>query len=171
MRCSRAWASCRAMQSAGTPSSPSPPTPHRHRARNATRTQHATRPTSSRSPPSPCRIYAARGLYKSGDYRLCLEAVSHCMRSERTLKEAQHLMAFCLLRLGEVDSAGGVVDATLTAFRKSVALGNDTVRRPHRAAPSLRIAPRFLFPQRDGLLRSTGLAASGGIAHRSSRGT
>ena len=64
-------------------------------------------------------LYASRGLYKLKEYRLCVEAVSNCLRSEKTLKEAQHLLAFCLMQTGQYAAAAG-------AFVKSVNMGNET---------------------------------------------
>ena len=58
-------------------------------------------------------LYAARGLYKVKDYHLCIEAVSHCLRHEKTLKEAQHLLGFSLLHTGQTSAAAA-------AFLKSV---------------------------------------------------
>lgn len=37
-------------------------------------------------------LYAARGLYKAKEYPLVIDAVSHCLRNEETLLEAQHLL-------------------------------------------------------------------------------
>lgn len=64
-------------------------------------------------------LYASRGLYKLKEYRLCIEAVSNCLRSEKTLKDAQHILAFCLWQTGQHSAAAG-------AFVKSVKMGNET---------------------------------------------
>ena len=68
-------------------------------------------------------LYAARGLYKVKDYHLCVEAVSHCLRHEKTLKEAQHLLGFSLLHTGQTS-------ASAAAFLKSVKMGNETDWQP-----------------------------------------
>jgi hypothetical protein len=47
-------------------------------------------------------LYAARGLYKRQDYHSCAEAVSYALRSDKTMREAQHLLAFSLLQTGQV---------------------------------------------------------------------
>ncbi len=67
-------------------------------------------------------LYAARGFYKRRDFHACVEAVSYALRSEKTMREAQHLLAFSLLQTGQVHAAA--------AFLKSIALGNDTDWQP-----------------------------------------
>jgi len=64
-------------------------------------------------------LYAARGLYKLEEYHMCIEALTNCLRSKQTLKEAQHLMGFSLLKTGQ-DSAAA------SAFMKSVKMGNES---------------------------------------------
>ncbi|KAI9143375.1 hypothetical protein BKA69DRAFT_1019021, partial [Paraphysoderma sedebokerense] len=64
-------------------------------------------------------LYVARGYYKLKDYHAVIEAVTPCLRNERTKKEAQHLLAFGFLHTGQTEAAVG-------AFLKSVMLGNDT---------------------------------------------
>ena len=68
-------------------------------------------------------LFAARGLYKLEEYHLCIEALGHCMRSPKTLKEAQHLQGFCLLHSGQKAAAAA-------AFVKSVKMGNETDMQP-----------------------------------------
>ena len=68
-------------------------------------------------------LYAARGFYKMKDYNLVIQAVSHCLRSRKTLKEAQHLLGFSLMHTGQTSAA-------VAAFLKSVKLGNDTDWQP-----------------------------------------
>ena len=64
-------------------------------------------------------LYAARGFYKLKNYHFVIEAVSNCLRHEKTLKEGQHLLAFALMHTGQNEAA-------LTAFRKSIKMGNET---------------------------------------------
>lgn len=68
-------------------------------------------------------MYAARGLYKLGDYHLCIEALSHCLRNPKTLKEAQHLLGFSLMHTKQYEAAAA-------AFNKSVKMGNETDWQP-----------------------------------------
>src|SRR4051812_32102875 len=42
-------------------------------------------------------LYACRGLYQLKEYALTIEGLAHCIRHEKTAKEAQHLLAFSLL--------------------------------------------------------------------------
>eukprot|EP00455_Lapot_gusevi_P046291 TRINITY_DN6067_c0_g1_i7.p1 TRINITY_DN6067_c0_g1~~TRINITY_DN6067_c0_g1_i7.p1 ORF type:complete len:148 (+),score=15.86 TRINITY_DN6067_c0_g1_i7:1-444(+) len=62
-------------------------------------------------------LYACRGFYKAQEYHLCAEGITHCLRHEKTTKEAQHLLAFSLLHLGQPAAAAA-------AFFRSVKLGN-----------------------------------------------
>ena len=41
-------------------------------------------------------LYAARGLYRAKEYHLVIDAVSHCLRNEQTVQEAQHLLVMYL---------------------------------------------------------------------------
>mmetsp|Transcript_13461 Transcript_13461/g.23135 ORF Transcript_13461/g.23135 Transcript_13461/m.23135 type:complete len:127 (+) Transcript_13461:89-469(+) len=68
-------------------------------------------------------LYVARGLYKLKDYHHVIEAVSFCLRNEKTSKEAQHLLAFSLLNTGQPEQAAA-------AFLKSVSLGNESDWQP-----------------------------------------
>ncbi len=42
-------------------------------------------------------LYVARGMYKLNEYALVIEAVSHCLRNEKTIREAQHLLVSALM--------------------------------------------------------------------------
>lgn len=64
-------------------------------------------------------LYVARGYYKLKEYHYVIEAVNHCLRNEKTLKEAQHLLAFSLMYTHQLDAAAA-------AFRKSIKMGNET---------------------------------------------
>ena len=64
-------------------------------------------------------LYVARGFYKTRDYHYVIEAVNHCLRNEKTLKEAQHLLAFSLMHTGQTEMAAA-------AFKKSIKMGNET---------------------------------------------
>eukprot|EP00742_Colponemidia_sp_Colp-10_P003422 GILJ01003643.1.p1 GENE.GILJ01003643.1~~GILJ01003643.1.p1 ORF type:complete len:119 (-),score=18.36 GILJ01003643.1:181-537(-) len=64
-------------------------------------------------------LYAARGLFKQKEYHFVIEALSHCIRNEKTKKEAQHLLSFCLLHTGQTAAA-------TSAFYRSVKIGNET---------------------------------------------
>lgn len=69
-------------------------------------------------------LFAARGLFKLGDFHLCIEALSHgCLRSQKTLKEAQHLLGFSLMQTGQTGAAAA-------AFTRSVKMGNETDWQP-----------------------------------------
>jgi hypothetical protein len=68
-------------------------------------------------------LYAARGLYKCQDYHYCVEALTPCLRNEKTRKEAQHLLAFSLLHTKQEHDAA-------VAFQKSIKLGNETDWQP-----------------------------------------
>ena len=68
-------------------------------------------------------LYVARGLFKLKDYHLVIEAVSHCLRHDKTAKEAQHFLAFSLMFTGQTQLAA-------TAFAKSVSMGNHTDWQP-----------------------------------------
>jgi hypothetical protein len=39
-------------------------------------------------------LYACRGLYQLKEYHLVIEGLTHCLRNEKTMKEAHHLLAF-----------------------------------------------------------------------------
>ena len=64
-------------------------------------------------------LYVARGMYKLKEYHFVIEAVTHCLRNEKTLKEAQHLLAFSLIHTGQTTAAAA-------ALMKSIKMGNDT---------------------------------------------
>ncbi len=64
-------------------------------------------------------LYAARGFYRLGQYHNAVEALASCLRHEPTRKEAQHLLSFCLMHLGQMDSAAH-------GFVKSVECGNES---------------------------------------------
>jgi hypothetical protein len=68
-------------------------------------------------------LFAARGLYKLEEWHLCIEALAHCLRSHKTLKEAQHLLGFCLMHTGQKSAAAA-------AFLKSVKMANETDWQP-----------------------------------------
>eukprot|EP00002_Diphylleia_rotans_P000543 TRINITY_DN10285_c0_g1_i1.p1 TRINITY_DN10285_c0_g1~~TRINITY_DN10285_c0_g1_i1.p1 ORF type:complete len:118 (-),score=22.47 TRINITY_DN10285_c0_g1_i1:151-504(-) len=68
-------------------------------------------------------LYAARGFYRLGQYHNAMEALGSCLRHEPTRKEAQHLMAFCMLHVGQMESAA-------QGFLKSVEFGNETDWQP-----------------------------------------
>ncbi|TPX41678.1 hypothetical protein SeMB42_g05469 [Synchytrium endobioticum] len=68
-------------------------------------------------------LYAARGYYKIKDYHSCVECVAPALRSEKTRREAQHLLAFSLMHTSQTEAAAG-------AFFKSVSLGNDADWQP-----------------------------------------
>lgn len=51
------------------------------------------------------------------------QAVTNCLRDQRTIREAQHLLAFSLLALGQFDVAAA-------ALHKSVRLGNGSDWQP-----------------------------------------
>eukprot|EP00735_Rhodelphis_limneticus_P007526 TRINITY_DN20089_c0_g1::TRINITY_DN20089_c0_g1_i1::g.15641::m.15641 TRINITY_DN20089_c0_g1::TRINITY_DN20089_c0_g1_i1::g.15641 ORF type:complete len:107 (+),score=0.09,TPR_16/PF13432.1/3.2e+02,TPR_16/PF13432.1/0.0056,Apc3/PF12895.2/0.0071,TPR_14/PF13428.1/4.9e+02,TPR_14/PF13428.1/20,TPR_14/PF13428.1/0.83,TPR_2/PF07719.12/2e+02,TPR_2/PF07719.12/1.8,Fis1_TPR_C/PF14853.1/0.19,TPR_4/PF07721.9/4.8e+02,TPR_4/PF07721.9/1.9 TRINITY_DN20089_c0_g1_i1:145-465(+) len=68
-------------------------------------------------------LYVARGFYKTKDFHLVIEAVSTCLRNERTAKEAQHLLAFSLMHVGQLDAAAA-------AFYKSRTMGNQSDWQP-----------------------------------------
>ncbi len=68
-------------------------------------------------------LYACRGLYQSREYALVIEGLSHCLRNEKTSKEAQHLLAFSLLHTRQSKAAAH-------AFYKSIAAGNQTDWQP-----------------------------------------
>jgi len=68
-------------------------------------------------------LFAARGLYKLEEWHLCVEALTNCLRSQKTLKEAQHLLGFCLMYTGQKSAAA-------SAFLKSVKMGNETDMQP-----------------------------------------
>lgn len=68
-------------------------------------------------------LYCARGLYRGAEYDLVVQAVAFCLRHEETIREAQHLLAFSLLHLGQTRTA-------VAAFHKSVRIGNDTDWQP-----------------------------------------
>jgi hypothetical protein len=42
-------------------------------------------------------LYVCRGLYQLKKFQLVTEALTHCLRNEKTKQEAQHLLAFSLL--------------------------------------------------------------------------
>lgn len=44
-------------------------------------------------------LYACRGLYQLKEYAMVVEGLAHCLRHEKTAKEAQHLLAFSLLHM------------------------------------------------------------------------
>jgi hypothetical protein len=67
-------------------------------------------------------LYACRGLYQLKEYALVIEGLAHCLRNEKTMKEAQHLLAFSLLHTRQKSAAA--------AFYKSIQLGNDTDWQP-----------------------------------------
>lgn len=58
-------------------------------------------------------LYACRGLYQLKEYHLVIEGLSHCIRNETTMKEAQHLLAFSLLHSDQPKPAAA-------AFYKSI---------------------------------------------------
>jgi len=64
-------------------------------------------------------LYACRGLYQLQEYALVVEGLAHCLRHEKTAKEAQHLLAFSLLHTRQNKLAAA-------AFYKSIHMGNDT---------------------------------------------
>eukprot|EP01083_Nonionella_stella_P080077 219845_1 len=68
-------------------------------------------------------LYACRGLYKLGEYGLVVDGLTHCLRNEKTRKDAQHLLAFSLLKTDRHEAAAN-------AFYKSVELGNQTDWQP-----------------------------------------
>jgi hypothetical protein len=68
-------------------------------------------------------LYAARGLFRLREYHYVIEAVSHCLRNDKTVREAQHFLAFSLMHTGQPEAAAA-------AFHRSVALGNDTDWQP-----------------------------------------
>jgi cytochrome c-type biogenesis protein CcmH/NrfG len=68
-------------------------------------------------------LYACRGLYQLQEYALVVEGLSHCLRHEKTMKEAQHLLAFSLLHTKQNKLAAA-------AFFKSIKLGNETDWQP-----------------------------------------
>lgn len=68
-------------------------------------------------------LYVARGFYKLENHHLAAEALAHCLRHEKTRKEAQHLLAFSLLKTGQYEAA-------LAAFEQSVDLGNESDWQP-----------------------------------------
>ena len=68
-------------------------------------------------------LYACRGLYELKEYSLVVDGISHCLRHEKTYKEAQHLLAFALLHTHQHVQAAN-------AFFKSVKMGNDTDWQP-----------------------------------------
>lgn len=51
------------------------------------------------------------------------DGLSHCLRNEKTMKEAQHLLAFSLLHTKQFKAAAA-------AFHKSISLGNHTDWQP-----------------------------------------
>ena len=63
-------------------------------------------------------LYAARGLYKTGQYSAVVDALANCGRSPKTARDAQHLLAFSYWKLGMNELAAG-------AFLKSIKLGNE----------------------------------------------
>lgn len=68
-------------------------------------------------------LYACRGLYQLKEYSLVVEGLSHCLRHEKTMKEAQHLLAFSLLHTKQNKAAAA-------AFFKSIKMGNETDWQP-----------------------------------------
>lgn len=68
-------------------------------------------------------LYACRGLYQLKEYALVIDGLSNCLRNEKTMKEAQHLLAFSLLHTRQNKPAAA-------AFLKSIKLGNDTDWQP-----------------------------------------
>ncbi len=64
-------------------------------------------------------LYVARGFYKTKNYPYAIEAVQHCLRTEATQKEAQHILSYSYYHSGQSTLAA-------RAFFKSVHLGNDS---------------------------------------------
>ncbi len=66
-------------------------------------------------------LYVARGMFNSKPprYRHAIEACQYCLRHQDTIRESQHIMAWCLHELGEGKAA-------LEAFHRSCKLGNET---------------------------------------------
>mmetsp|Transcript_4078 Transcript_4078/g.7815 ORF Transcript_4078/g.7815 Transcript_4078/m.7815 type:complete len:106 (+) Transcript_4078:2-319(+) len=68
-------------------------------------------------------LFAARGLFKLEEWHLCTEALTQCLRSPKTAKEAQHLLGFCLMHTEQKAAAAA-------AFLKSVKMSNETDWQP-----------------------------------------
>jgi hypothetical protein len=68
-------------------------------------------------------LYACRGLYQQKEYQYVVEGLSHCLRNDRTKKQAAHLLAFSLLHTEQREAAAH-------AFAKSIDLGNETDWQP-----------------------------------------
>jgi hypothetical protein len=68
-------------------------------------------------------LYACRGFYQLGEFHLVIDGIVHCVRNEKTMKEAQHLLAFALLHTRQNRAA-------VNAFYKSIRLGNETDWQP-----------------------------------------
>jgi hypothetical protein len=64
-------------------------------------------------------LYACRGLYQLREFHLVIDGLRHCLRHEKTRKQAQHLLAFSLLHTEQPEAAAA-------AFAASVKLANDT---------------------------------------------
>ena len=64
-------------------------------------------------------LYAARGFYKMKDYNLVIQAVSHCLRSRKTLKEAQHLLGFSLMHTGQTSAAVAAISAAKARAKRA----------------------------------------------------
>lgn len=68
-------------------------------------------------------LYAARGFYKTQDFHSVIECITPALRNERTKKESQHLLAFSLMHTGQLE-------ASASAFYKSISMGNETDWQP-----------------------------------------
>lgn len=66
-------------------------------------------------------LFVARGMFNSKppQYKYVIEATSHCLKSPETIVQGQQLQAFSLLALDDNVAA-------LSAFTKSVRMGNET---------------------------------------------
>ena len=66
-------------------------------------------------------LFVARGMFNSQPprYEWAIAAASHTLRHPQTMQEGQHILAFSLHELGQLDAAK-------PAFERSIHLGNES---------------------------------------------